>query len=30
MLDAHLAELVDDMAAAWPAADLEAARAAAA
>lgn len=29
-LDAHLGELVDDMAAAWPAAELEAARAAAA
>lgn len=30
LLDAHLGELVDDMAAAWPAAELEAARAAAA
>lgn len=30
MLDSHLAEMVGDMATAWPAADLEAARAAAA
>ena len=30
LLDAHLGELVADMAAAWPAAELEAARAAAA